>query len=257
MVGRRGRPAADRRDKVAVLLLNIATREIDAFLAGENPGGTPPLPKVLGHLDPNAILVKAGYSPDNRMITSRWGSIDAFRADAAVWALARNDRPSEPLPVRLATGLTDGVDPRRPVDAAIRTADTLLGELVADPRSYLIAHLAPLLKDHPEGGGTVAEGLRAEQRHWTDAYAQLMELTGVPLRAGWTPERVTLTLQAMITGFVIHQRVQPDDFEYARTSSYDKISLFADSVITFVLGVLDFDADGRTPRDVLAERWSS
>ncbi|MCT2584024.1 hypothetical protein [Actinophytocola gossypii] len=250
-----GRPPADRRDAVARRLLTLAAEDIDGFLAGEGRAGATPFPQVLSHLDPVAILTRAGYSPDRRTITSRWGSVEAFRTDAAVWALSKLDRAAEPPPVRMAGDLADTGEPTTVVDATIRTADTLLHELVADPRSYLIAHLAPLLSSNADGADAVVDGLRAEQDKWTATYAALMEVTGSRLRAGWSPHRLALALQAMISGFIIHQRVQPDDYDYARSSSYDKLSLFADSVLTFIIGVIDFSDERRTSRQELLDRW--
>ncbi|WP_067964846.1 hypothetical protein [Nocardiopsis trehalosi] len=181
----------------------------------------------------------------------------AFRSDAAVWALTRRDRAEQPPPIRLAAaleGLGGGADP---VDATVRTADTLLRELAADPRSYLITHLTPLLSGDGDAAGAVAEGLRAEQHHWSAAYGALMDLTGAPLRAGWTPHRVALTLQAMVSGFLVHQRVQPADYECARTSGHGKVSLFADSVLAFLCGVLDLDRDGHPPHEALRRKWTT
>jgi hypothetical protein len=50
--------------------------------------------------------------------------------------------------------------------------------------------------------------------------------------------------------------VQPADYDYARSSSYDKLSLFADSILTFMIGVIDFGGDNRTSRQELFHRWA-
>ncbi|ASO21507.1 hypothetical protein AHOG_19425 [Actinoalloteichus hoggarensis] len=238
---------------MATRLLTIAAEQIDEFLVGRMPDGSAPCPRVLSHLDPTVILARAGYSSDRRTITTRWGSVEAFRDDAAVWALSKCDRTEPPAPVRMAGDLADDDRPGDVVEATIRTADTLLRTLVDDPRSYLIAHLIPLL--HAESADAVVASLRAEQDQWTVTYAALLTATGSRLRAGWTPARLSLTLQALITGFIIHQRVQPEDYDFARTSSYDKLSLFADSVLTFILGVVDFDGESHTSRRQLLRRW--
>lgn len=51
-------------------------------------------------------------------------------------------------------------------------------------------------------------------------------------------QRVGLVFQAMLDGFLLRSRIQPDEMEACR---WEQASLFADTVVAFTLGVIDAD----------------
>jgi hypothetical protein len=69
----------------------------------------------------------------------------------------------------------------------------------------------------------------------------------VQFRPGWTAERLALAVQAMLDGFLLRYRLQPDDYQ---TSTWEGAGIFADTVVAFILGVVD-TGDGRNGREIL------
>jgi hypothetical protein len=94
----------------------------------------------------------------------------------------------------------------------------------------------------------VMPAMRQGFQVWADGYAALLADLGLVLRPEWTPQRLALALQAMLDGFVLRFRIQPDDYQ---SSCWEGASIFADSVLAFVLGVLDAERTGEDGRVVL------
>jgi hypothetical protein len=90
--------------------------------------------------------------------------------------------------------------------------------------------------------------MREGSQVWADGYAALVGDLGLVLRPEWTAERLALTLQAMLDGFILRFRIQPEDYG---SSSWEGASIFADSVLAMVLGVLDAERTGDSGRAVL------
>jgi hypothetical protein len=109
-------------------------------------------------------------------------------------------------------------------------------------------HIGPLLPQHPRLWQALVPEMREGTRSWADGYAILLADLGLVLRPGWTPERLSLALQAALDGFLLRYRVQPEDFAESR---WEGVGLFADTVIALVLGVIDADRTGLTGRAVL------
>lgn len=49
---------------------------------------------------------------------------------------------------------------------------------------------------------------------------------GLVLRPGWTPQRLSMALQAAVDGFLLRYRVQPEDYAESR---WEGAGLFADT----------------------------
>lgn len=54
----------------------------------------------------------------------------------------------------------------------------------------------------------------------------------------------------VLDGFVLRYRIQPDEYS---TSRHDDHSVFADAVIAFILGIVDWERTGTTGRVTLDE----
>jgi len=83
---------------------------------------------------------------------------------------------------------------------------------------------------------------------WADGFAELLTDLGLVLRPEWTPQRLSLALQAALDGFVLRFRIQPDDYQASR---WEDASIFADTILALVLGVLDHERTGESGRKIL------
>jgi hypothetical protein len=90
--------------------------------------------------------------------------------------------------------------------------------------------------------------MRQGTQVWADGYTTLLTDLGMVLRPGWTPQRLSLALQAALDGFLLRYRVQPEDYAQSR---WEGAGLFADTVVALIIGVLDADRSGRSGRAVL------
>lgn len=250
------RPVA-KSDKTALRLLAAAASLIDEHVnIGDRRDR---LPLVLMWLTESRISRKAGVG--RGALRRRWHTMDDFARDAAMFALTYSDRDPaghssvEATPARHSATLAS-VAPvtSSPVELAATFTDQVLKELVTDPRSYLLAHLVPLLAD-ATSAAELADAINADQRAWEEAFQVLLDSTGVVLRPGWTPHSVTLGLQAVLDGFVLRTRVQPADYPFGDGHSWQGNSLFADMILAFLFAVLDLDESGRTVYTELAQRW--
>jgi hypothetical protein len=65
-----------------------------------------------------------------------------------------------------------------------------------------------------------------------------------------------LVLQAMLDGFVLHSRMRQAD---QPTSHWEGANIFADAIIAFILGAVDWDLTGQASRmvlDTLIRPWT-
>jgi hypothetical protein len=90
--------------------------------------------------------------------------------------------------------------------------------------------------------------MRRAIRTWADGYTAFLTEAGLALRPEWTPYRAALVLQAMLDGFLLRCRIQPDDYVAAEP---EEASLFADAVIAFILGAVDVERSDVTGREAL------
>jgi AcrR family transcriptional regulator len=251
------RQAPSRHDATARQFLDAAVRLIDAYL-DDGPRDQQParlrsirFPAALDWLRTEDVIRFAGESGETglsrKAFFNRWPTREEFLPDALVYALVYDQVPEPPnerarqMPAAAAAAAPFS-------DAVASIADGLLDSLRRHPRSYLTLHIGPLLPQHPQLWEALLPAMRQGVQVWADGYAALMADLGLVLRPGWTPQRLSLALQAALDGFLLRSRIQPEDYPESR---WEGAGLFADTVVAILLGVLDVDRSGRTGRAVL------
>jgi hypothetical protein len=117
-------------------------------------------------------------------------------------------------------------------------------------------HLGPLLPRYPELWNAIRPGTQAATDASTGVYEQLTRGLGLVMRPEWPAGRVSFVLQAMLDGFVLRSRLRPPDHP---RSHWEGASIFADAIIAFMLGAVDWDLTGqpsRTALDTLIRPWT-
>jgi hypothetical protein len=255
-------PRPSRHDATAQRFLHAAAQLIDAYLQ-EEPGHARParlraihFPAALDWLrTEDVIRLAAAPDPERAPGTSRkaffnrWPTREEFLRDALVYTLVSEVAPGEPLEqARQMPADATAAAETSFAAAVLRISDQLLDSLRSHPRSYLTLHVGPLLRQHPRLWEAVLPAMREGSQVWADGYTALLGDLGLVLRPEWTPQRLALALQAALDGFVLRFRIQPDDY---RAASWEGASIFADTILALVLGVLDHDRTGETGRMVL------
>ena len=129
--------------------------------------------------------------------------------------------------------------------------DNLVGILVSHPRSFLLAHIAPLLPRHPRLADDIRNRSEASQKAWSENYQMLLTAMNLDLRPDWPLERLTLAIQLVLDGTVVRSRVQAGKVLPSRWAT---ASLYADTVLAVISGALDLERDGLSMRDWLDGR---
>ncbi len=267
------RQAPSRHDATARQFLDAAVRLIDAYLDDEARDKQPArlrsirFPAALDWLRTEDVIRFAGESAaagtgtgaeagagvraaagiSRKAFFNRWPTREEFLPDALVYALVYDEVPEPPneqgrqMPAAAAAASPFS-------DAVVSICDGLLESLRRHPRSYLTLHIGPLLPQHPKLWEALVPAMRQGTQVWAEGYATLLTDLGLLLRPGWTPQRLSLALQAALDGFLLRYRIQPDDYPESR---WEGAGLFADTVVAIILGVLDADRSGRSGRAVL------
>jgi AcrR family transcriptional regulator len=252
--------APSRHDATARRFLQAALQLMDAYLQ-ERPDADRParlrairFPAALDWLRTEDVIrlasaVDGASGTSRKAFFNRWPTREEFLSDALVFALVEEEAPGDPK----------GAARQMPADASasavtsfagavLRISDDLIDSLRRHPRSYLTLHIGPLLPQHPRLWDAILPSMREGSQVWADGYAALVGDLGLVLRPEWTAERLALTLQAMLDGFILRFRIQPEDYG---SSSWEGASIFADSVLAMILGVLDAERTGDSGRAVL------
>jgi AcrR family transcriptional regulator len=244
------RPAVSRNDATARQFLRAATQLIDAYL-DDHPGDAQParlrsirFPAALDWLRTEDVIRMAGAGgsrgASRKAFFNRWRTREEFLPDALVYALA--EEQVDEAPNEQARQVPDAATAPVPFSQeVIRIADGLIESLQRHPRSYLTLHIGPLLAQHPSLWEALMPAMREGIRAWADGYASVLPELGLALRPGWTPQRLSLALQAALDGFLLRYRIMPDDYQASR---YEGAGLFADTVLAVILGVVDVDRSG-------------
>jgi hypothetical protein len=251
------RPQASRHDPTAERFLKAAVRLIDAYL-GDQPLGPESPPRLRSIRFPAAlewlrtedvIRLTAANGADGvsrKAFFNRWPTREAFLPDALVYALVYAEDTADVADQ--STQVPQALQANLFSEEAVRIADGVLDSLLRQPRSYLTLHIGPLLPQHPHLWEALVPEMRRIIGTWADGYAALLTEAGLVLRPEWTPHRAALALQAMIDGFLLRYRIQPEDYP---TSRWAGAGLFADTVIAFVLGAVDAERSAATGRESL------
>jgi AcrR family transcriptional regulator len=245
-----------RHDATARQFLTAAVSLIDSYLAshvGESQPGrlrTIRFPAAFDWLRTEDVIrlaaVSGGPGVSRKAFFNRWPTREEFLPDAVVYALDYVDVENPNEQGRKLPEIAAGSIPFS--DTVIGICDGLLESLMRHPRSYLTLHIGPLLPQHPTLWRALMPRMREGIDVWADGFAALLTDLDVPLRSGWTPQRLALALQATLDGFLLRYRVLPGDY---RESRWEGASLFADTVIAIVAGAMDGDRSGESTRAVL------
>lgn len=250
------RPQASRDDATAERFLKAAVQLIDAYLAdGPFDALTPArlrsirFPAALDWLRTEDVIRLAATAGEDgtsrKAFFNRWPTREAFLPDALIYALAHEgaadvtDQAGQAPTAAHAAPLSEEIS---------RVAGGVLDSLLKRPRGYLTLHIGPLLPQHPVLWDALLPGMRRAIRTWADGYATFLTEARLVLRPEWTPYRAALVLQAMLDGFLLRCRVQPDDYLAAQA---EEATLFADAVIAFILGAVDVGRSDATGREAL------
>ncbi|WP_112236811.1 hypothetical protein [Kribbella monticola] len=250
------RPAPSRHDITASRFLDAAAQLIDAMFVGSQDDRPPRLrhldfPAALEWLrvdDVIRIAQDGGDGPSKKAFHNRWQHKDQFVRDAVIHTMLYRDDPGSNPGTLYAAQLVTLGRAGGFTDFAIPMLDGMLATLLAHPRSFLLMHIGPILDQHPELGEAVLGQIRLDLANWYHGYTTVLEAHDVRLRPGWTVERVGLALSAMLDGFLLRSRIQPEEMSACR---WENASLLADAMIAFSVGVVDSDGSGRTSRAVL------
>jgi AcrR family transcriptional regulator len=251
------RPAVSREDATARQFLKAATQLIDAYLDDQSGDERPArlrsihFPAALEWLRTEDVIRMAAAEGSaglsRKAFFNRWRTREEFLPDALVYALAEEE--VDEAPNEQARQVPQAASAPVPLSQeVIRIADGLLESLQRHPRSYLTLHIGPLLAQHPALWAALMPAMRAGIQAWADGYAAVLPELGVALRPGWTPQRLSLALQAALDGFLLRYRIMPDDYQTAR---WEGAGIFADTVLALLLGVIDVDRSGTNGREAL------
>jgi AcrR family transcriptional regulator len=255
-------PRPSRHDATAQRFLRAAVELIDAYLQ-DKPGHARParlrairFPAALDWLRTEDVIRLAAAAERERAagtsrkaFFNRWPAREEFLRDALVYALVAETAPGDPLQqARDMPAEAVASAPTSFSGAVLRVSDQLLDSLRSHPRSYLTLHVGPLLPQHPMLWDAVLPSMREGSQVWADGYTALLTDLGIVLRPEWTPQRLALALQAALDGFLLRFRVQPEDYG---ESCWEGASIFADTILALVLGVLDQERSGESGRVML------
>lgn len=241
-----------------MVYLNAAARLIDASLSSESEVGTPRLralhyPAALDWIRIEDVLRMAqegGRPASKRALLNRWPTKDEFIRDAVVHAMLYRDDPAGD-PTRHVPSLQNIPDAATFSVGVVEVVDNLIGGLVSQPRSFLLAHIAALLPRHPGLASDLQVASSASQLAWSEMYRDILLAMGVKLRKGWSIDRLTLAIQLVLDGAVMRSRIQPD---HVLRSRWESASVYADTVLAIISGALDLERDGLTLQEWLNGR---
>ena len=245
------RSKPSRQDIFAHQLLEAAADLIDEHLrdtphvSGPHKSDLFPVALEWLALEDVRDRVKADYSKgaSKKAFEKRWNTRNEFLADAVVHAMRRSNAnaQAEQAPATVLAQPT-------PSASIALIADSLLTDFVSKARSYLIPHLGPMLPQHPTLWEVMLKVFRDDLKNWVSAYEFVMNKYGLIFRPEWDAERAAYAIQCTFDGFVLRYRIQRDDY---RQAERDGISAFADGLIAFMYGIVDWERTGETCRSAM------
>ena len=251
------RPAPSRHDPTARQFLKAAVQLIDAYLDDRPHENRPArlrsihFPAALDWLRTEDVIRLAAASSTSgvsrKAFFNRWPTRDEFLPEALIYALVHDEMPDDPkdvakqMPAETATSASLS-------DAVLEISESVIDALRRHPRSYLTLHIGPLLSQHPSLWTALLPSMQQCQTVWADGFTALVDELGLVLRPEWTPRRFALALQTALDGYLLRCRIQPDDFS---PPGREGASIFADTVIAMVLGVVDVERTGQPGRAVI------
>jgi hypothetical protein len=94
--------------------------------------------------------------------------------------------------------------------------DGMLAAYLEHPRSFLLLRIGPILSQHPELYDAIVDQIRLDLTNWRHGYESLLAARQVHLRPGWTVERIGMVMTAMLDGFLLRSRIQPEEMAACR-----------------------------------------
>jgi hypothetical protein len=251
------RPAPRRDDPTALKFLRAGVQLLEAALSD----GREPLPPRLRSIKFPAALdwlriedvlrvVEADEAEvdGKRALRNRWPSKDEYVRDVVMYSLLYADSGGIAAPGAFGSRLNMLVDGRLFSEQVNEFAVGIVSELVANPRSYLLAHLSPMLTTHPALRQDFLDYTRTDHDLWRDFYEQLVRVFGLTWRPGWNSESFTLALQCLLDGFVLRHRV---DEERSPLSDWAAPSFVGATVTAIIVAAIDFEESGRSIGETL------
>lgn len=233
-----------------MIYLNAASALIDASLLPDTFANPPRLralhyPAALDWIRMEDVLRLAqseGHSVSKRALMNRWQTKDDFIRDAIVHALLYRDDPSGDPIVRVSS-LDLILSAESFCSSVSLVADGLVELLQSHPRSFLLAHIAPLLPRHEQLATDIRDGGVNAQQTWSARYRTILQAMGIELRPDWSVDRLTLAIQLVMDGILVRSRVEPENVAPTRWAAG---SIYADTVLAIISAVLDTERDGLT-----------
>lgn len=235
-----------------MLYLNAASTLIDASLSPASADAPARLralhyPAALDWIRIEDVLRVAqteGHTVSKRALMNRWPSKDDFIRDAVVHALLYRDDPNGD-PLSLVPSLNLVLEGGSFSESVSSIADSLVDLLYSHPRSFLLAHIAPLLSRHGQLTEDVRQSVLLAQQQWSNHYAALQQAMGVQLRPDWTVERLSLAIRLVLDGLLVQSRIEPG---IVSSDHWAAGSIYADTVLAILSAAMDTEGDGRTMR---------
>jgi AcrR family transcriptional regulator len=243
------RPTPTRTDATAERFLQAGATIIDLALTVrlEARGAVPATvqyPTALDWLRIEDVLAQVrsdDMTDSKRAFRNRWGTKDEYIADLVMYALLYRDMQGTAIPRALheRAELFDGT--KTLAERISAFTGGLIDELLANPRSYLLLHLAPLLIGNPELHAVLIGYTRSDQARWQVVFSELLRLSGKSLRPGWTMERLTLALNVVLDGAILRYRIDPG---HSTVSAWARGNLTTDMMLAIIAGAVDLDGAG-------------
>lgn len=192
-----------------------------------------------------------GEADSKRAFRNRWATKDDFISDLCLFGLLYRDSGGRSAPQTVAQASEILLDGDELFSARVeRFASALIAELISTPRSYLLAHIAPLLVAHPTLHEKLVAFVREDFETWSGIYREVLVLMHRDLRPGWTFTRLTLSLQALLDGIVLRHRIGAADIA-ADDADADASSTewAAQACLALLVGAIDLDQSGLSTGD--------
>lgn len=255
------RPTPHTRDQTALKFLQAGVRLVDALLAIDRAAELPPrlrslhFPAPLEWIRVEDVLREARQdeaSLSAKAFWNRWSDKDSFVTDLAIFAITYADSGGDGAPrtheMRAALAAAEV-----PFSAKVQVlAGAVMTELLDQPRSYLLGHLAAVVHHAPKLQAALAEAIGGDGRAWECFYDESLAAVGLSWRPGWGSHRAQVVVAALLDGLLVRQRVMPRDDE-----AWDVAGIFADAVTALLAGMVDLEGRGRTAAEVLDDGWAA
>lgn len=250
------RPAPTTRDESAHKFLQAGVRLVDALVGPAPEADLPPrlkslhFPAPLDWIRIEDVIREARQDEPSlsaKAFWNRWPDKDSFVVDLVTFAVGNDDSGGTVAPRTYALRELLDADLPPSTRVALLTRSVMM-ELVARPRAFLLGHLASVAHHAPKLHAALAEGVDADSRTWEDFYDATLAASGLRWRPGWDAARAQLVMGALIDGLLIRSRVRPPD---EGRGDWDPAAMLAHAATALFAGMIDVDGSGRTPAEIL------